>query len=85
MQIDVTSSSKDDVEFKIDNITLAELFRIYLNEQGVKFAAWRREHPSKPIVMKIQTSSGTVKKAVGDAASAIQKDLDALLSVLKKK
>ncbi len=85
MHIDVTSSSKDDMEFKIDNITLAELFRIYLNEQGVKFAAWRREHPSKPIVMKIQTSSGTVKKAVSDAASAIQKDLDSLLSVLKKK
>ncbi|MEK6858773.1 MAG: RpoL/Rpb11 RNA polymerase subunit family protein [Nanoarchaeota archaeon] len=85
MHIDVISSSKDDMEFKIDNITLAELFRIYLNEHGVKFAAWRREHPSKPIVMKIQTSSGTVKKAVSDAASAIQKDLDSLLSVLKKK
>lgn len=85
MQIEITSSEKDDVEFKIDNITLAELFRVYLNEQGIKFAAWRREHPSKPIIMKIQTSSGTVKKAVADAASAIQKDLDALSTALKKK
>lgn len=85
MHIEVVSSGKDDVEFKIDNITLAELFRIYLNEQGIKFAAWRREHPSKPIVMKVQTSSGTVKKAIADAASSIQKDLDALAGVLKKK
>ena len=85
MHIEITNSQKDDVEFKIDNITMAELFRVYLNEQGIKFAAWRREHPSKPIIMKIQTASGTVKKAVSDAADAIQKDIDALAAALKKK
>ena len=85
MNIEIISAEKDDVEFKIDNITIAEIMRVYLNEQGIKFAAWRREHPSKPVVMKIQTSSGTVKKAVADAVSAIQKELDSLASALKKK
>lgn len=85
MHIDITHSEKDDVEFKIDNITMAEVFRIYLNQHGVKFAAWRREHPSKPVIMKIQSSSGTVKKVVSDSAAAILKDLDAIHTVLKKK
>ncbi len=85
MHIEIVSSEKDAVEFKIDNITVAELFRIYLNEQGIKFAAWRREHPSKPVIMKIQTASGTVKKAVSEAAEAITKDIEALHAVLKKK
>lgn len=83
MNIEITSQEKDNIELKIDNQTIAELLRVYLNEQGVKFAAWRREHPSKPIVMKIQ-SAGSVKKAVSDAVSFIQKDLDALASLAKK-
>ena len=85
MHIDVVSSEKDDIEFKIDNPTVAELLRVYLNEQGIKFAAWRREHPSKPVIMKIQTSSGTVKKAVGEAVEAIRKDIDSILALVKKK
>lgn len=85
MHIEITSNEKDDVEFKIDNPTVAELLRVYLHEQGVSFAAWRREHPSLPVIMKIQTSSGTVKKAVSDAVAAIQKELDALTASIKKK
>lgn len=85
MHIDVTLSEKDDVEFKIDNPTVAELLRVYLNAQDVKFAAWRREHPTKPVIMRIQTSSGTVTKAVNDAVSAIKKDTDAIISLVKKK
>jgi DNA-directed RNA polymerase subunit L len=85
MYIDVVLAEKDDIEFKIDNPTVAELLRVYLNEQDIKFAAWRREHPSKPVIMKIQTSSGTVKKVVGDAVEAIKKDIDSILSLVKKK
>ena len=85
MDVNVTLSEKDDVELKIDNPTIAELLRVYLNAQDIKFAAWRREHPSKPILMRIQTSSGTVKKAVSEAVSAINKDLDSILALVKKK
>lgn len=85
MHVEFVNAEKDDLELKIDNPTVAELLRVYLNEQGVKFAAWRREHPSKPVIMRIQTSSGTVKKAVGDAIATIQKELDALTAAIKKK
>ena len=86
MNVEVTKSEKDDVELKIDNTTIAELLRVYLNEtDGVKFAAWRREHPSKPVVMRIQSSSGSVKKAVSDAIASVQKDLDSISSLVKKK
>ena len=85
MNVEIVNAEKDDVELKIDNTTIAELVRMYLNKHGVKFAAWRREHPSKPVVMRIQTSSGTVKKAVNEAIASIEKDLDALSSLVKKK
>jgi DNA-directed RNA polymerase subunit L len=84
MNIEIVKQDKDDVELKIDNQTIAEIIRVYLNEQGVKFAAWRIEHPSKPIIFKIQTSGKSVKKAVGDAVSAINKDCDVIVKSLKK-
>ena len=82
MHIEIISDDKDDIEFKIDNPTVAELMRVYLNEHGAKFAAWRREHPSKPVIMKIQASS--VKKAVSDAAESVRKELAELESFAKK-
>jgi DNA-directed RNA polymerase subunit L len=85
MNVTIVKSEKDDMEIHLDNQTLAELVRAYLNEQGVKFAAWRKEHPSKPIVMRVQTSTGTVKKAIVDAIESIQKDLDSLTNLVKKK
>lgn len=85
MNVTIVKSEKDDMEIHLDNQTLAELVRAYLNEQGVKFAAWRKEHPSKPIVMRVQTSAGTVKKAIVDAIESIQKDLDSLTNLIKKK
>ena len=84
MNVEIVKQEKDDIEFRIDNSTVAEVLRVYLTEQGVKFAAWRREHPSKPLLMKVQTSSGTVKQAIADAVAAIKKDTDALAAAVKK-
>ena len=83
MNIEILQNEKDFCELKIDNITVAEILRVYLNEQGIKFAAWRREHPSKPIIFRIETDKGTVKKAVNEAVSAVKKDLNGLLKDLK--
>ncbi|MBX4212047.1 hypothetical protein KW787_01145 [Candidatus Pacearchaeota archaeon] len=84
MNIDVVKSEKNELEIKIDNLTVAEIIRVYLNEQGIEFAAWRREHPTKPAILKIESSGSTVKKAVSDAIAAIQKDLGKVSSALKK-
>jgi len=83
MDIKILSEDKGEMEIELSNQTIAEILRIYLNEQGVDFAAWRRDHPSKPVVLKIKSSTG-VKKAVSAAISAINKDCSSLLSELKK-
>ncbi|MAG37859.1 hypothetical protein CMI45_00530 [Candidatus Pacearchaeota archaeon] len=84
MEIEILKSEKDDAEVKIDNVTIAEILRVYLNNQDIEFTAWRREHPTKPAVLKIKTEKGTVKKAVSDAVSQIKKDLDSVEKEVKK-
>ena len=84
MNIEIVKNEKNELEIKIDNLTVAEIIRDYLYRTGIKFAAWRREHPSKPIIFKIESSDKTVKKAVSDAADAIKKDCDKILTSVKK-
>ena len=84
MEVEVVSHSANECDIRIDNLTVAEIVRVYLNAQGIKFAAWRREHPTKPLVFRIESSGKTVKKAVSEAVSAIEKDLDLLTKSLAK-
>ena len=53
MNINVLNSSKDEIELEVDNLTLVEILRVYLNkDSSVSFAAWKREHPTKnPILL----------------------------------
>lgn len=82
MNLEIIKAEKGDIELKIDNLTIAEIIRVYLNEQGVDLGVWRREHPFKPLTMKIQSSNS--KKALSDAVDAIKKDLDKISSAVKK-
>ena len=82
MNLEIVNAEKSDIELKIDNLTIAEILRVYLNEQDVDLAVWRREHPFKQLIMKIQSSN--VKKSVSDAVKAIKSDLDELASSVKK-
>jgi DNA-directed RNA polymerase subunit L len=84
MNIEILKQEKNSVELKIDSLTVAEILRVYLNKEGIEFAAWRREHPSKPVIFKIESSGKTVKKAVADAVAAIKKDCGKVVSALKK-
>jgi DNA-directed RNA polymerase subunit L len=84
MEIEISKQEKDEIEIQLDNLTVAEILRTYVNKGGVEFAAWRREHPTKPILFRIQTSGGTVKKAVSDAISAVKKDMDKIVKGIKK-
>lgn len=85
MHIEIIAQDKNNLELKLDNTTLAEILRVYLNNQEIDFAAWRKEHPTKPVILKIQSSNKTIKKAISDAASAIKKDLEKIKSGLKNK
>lgn len=85
MNIEIIKDEKNDVEMKMDNLTVAEIMRVYLHEDGIDFAAWRREHPARPIIMRIQSSGKSVKKAVGYSVEHIRKDLDKIKGIVKKK
>ncbi len=76
---------KNDAEIEMDNLTIAEILRVYLNkDSSVSFVAWRREHPSKNPILKVKTKGKTVKKALSDAASQIEKEADKLVNDFKK-
>ncbi len=77
MEIKILSNDKNTMEVEIAEITLAEVLRKYLNQDSnVDFAAWKREHHTKNPVLKVETKTGTPKKALQDAIKAAVKDLD---------
>ena len=85
MKINILSSSKNELEFEIDNLTIAELLKVYLNKDpSVSFAAWKREHPLKNPILKLETKGKDAKKAVKDAINRIIKELDVVGSDFKK-
>ncbi|MBL7059261.1 DNA-directed RNA polymerase subunit L, partial [Candidatus Pacearchaeota archaeon] len=48
MEIKVLKSSKEEIELEIENLTIAEILRVYLNkDSNVSFVAWKRKHPTE--------------------------------------
>jgi DNA-directed RNA polymerase subunit L len=85
MDITILKDNKNELEVQLDNQTVAELVRVYLNQDSsVKLAVWRREHYSKPVLMKVSTEGKAAKKALQDAVSKIQKDLKKYSDEYKK-
>jgi DNA-directed RNA polymerase subunit L len=77
MDLKILKDEKEEIEVELDNVTLAEVLRVYLNEDSsVSFVAWKREHPTKNPVLKVQGKNP--KKAIKDAVSTIGKELDKL-------
>ena len=85
MEVKVLKSEKDEMEIELDNLTLVEILRVYLNkDSSVSFAAWKRVHPTEKPILRFETKGKTAKKAFDDAISAITKDLDKILDDFKK-
>ena len=85
MEINVLKSSKDEIELELDSVTIAEILRVYLNkDSAVTFAAWKREHPTKKPSLIIKTKGKAAKKAIEEAVSEIEKDLEKTASEFKK-
>lgn len=84
MNVEVISEGNDLLELRVDNLTVAEVLRVYLNENGVKFAAWRRDHLTKPVIFRIESSGKNVKKVITEAIASINKDLELLSKVSGK-
>ena len=85
MEIKILKDEKNDLELELDNQTIAEVLRVYLNEDSnVKIAAWRKEHYSKPIILKIVTDGKSAKKVLQDSIGKIQKELNKYRNEFKK-
>ncbi|MAG02555.1 hypothetical protein CMI42_04410 [Candidatus Pacearchaeota archaeon] len=85
MQIEILKDEKNDLEVSIDNKTVAELVRVYLNKDDkVKLGAWKEDHYSKPLTLKVTTEGKTAKKALQDAIEKASKDLNKYKDEFKK-
>ena len=85
MEIKIVKDEKNDLEVSIDNQTIAELVRVYLNKDDkVKIGAWKKEHYSKPIKLRVITEGKTAKKALNEAIAKALKDLEKYRDEFKK-
>jgi DNA-directed RNA polymerase subunit L len=85
MEIKIIKEEKDHIIFETANQTIAELLRVYLNEdEAVELAAWKKDHPDKALTFELRTKGKTAKKAIADAISAIEKATDKYLDEFKK-
>ncbi|RLG12746.1 hypothetical protein DRN73_01725 [Candidatus Pacearchaeota archaeon] len=77
MEINVLKESKDEIEVELEDITLVEILRVYLNKDSdVIMAVWRRKHPTEKPALLVKTKGKTPKKAIKDAILNITKELD---------
>jgi hypothetical protein len=82
MHISVVQKSKHEATISLDSVTVAEVLRVALYEQGVDFAAWKKEHYSKPVLMIVRHADG-VQKIINAAVGQITKQTELLVKELK--
>jgi len=84
MEINILKSTKDEIEIELENLTIAELLRVYLNkDSNVSFTAWRRKHPTEKPILVVKTKGKTAKKAINDAVNLVTKELDKVMKDFK--
>jgi DNA-directed RNA polymerase subunit L len=75
MELKILKDEKEELELELENITLAEILRVYLNKDAdVSFVAWKREHPTRKPILSVKGKNP--KKAVKEGVAMIVKDLD---------
>ena len=85
MELKILKEEKDNIIVQLNNQTVEELLRVYLNkDDAVEMAGWKREHPENPIVFEIKTKGKTAKKALDDAVSKVEKELGKVADEFKK-
>ena len=85
MELKVLKDEKDNILVEMNNQTVAELLRVYLNkDDAVELAAWKRSHPEKPVILEVKTKGKSAKKALEDAVAKVEKELGKVLDEFKK-
>lgn len=85
MELNILKDEKEEIELQLDNLTITEILRVYLNKDpAVTFAAWKRVHVTENPILLVKTKGKTAKKAISDAVSHISKELDKMEINFKK-
>jgi DNA-directed RNA polymerase subunit L len=82
MEIKIINDEKTMLDIEIDSLTIAEVLRVYLNNEGAKLAAWKREHPTKNPILHIEADNP--KSLLKKAISSLEKDIDKTVSEFSK-
>ncbi len=82
MEIKIVNEEKGTLDVEISSLTIAEILRVYLNKQGAKLAAWKKEHQTSNPVLHIE--SDNPKKLLKDAIKALEREIDSTVDEFKK-
>lgn len=82
MDVKILKQEKNVIEVELESLTIAELLRAYLNKENVEMAAWRREHPTKNPVLRVEADNA--KKILLSTIEKVQKQLANFSDEFKK-
>lgn len=82
MEVTITRDEKNVLDVELDNLTIAEVLRMYLNDAGAKLAVWKRDHPTKNPVLHIEADNP--KKLLKSTIATLEKDIDKAVDEFKK-
>ena len=82
MEIKILKDEKGVLDIELSSLTIAEVLRVYLNKEGAKLAAWRKEHQTKNPVLHIEADNP--RKLLKNAIKALEKEVDKTVDEFKK-
>jgi DNA-directed RNA polymerase subunit L len=82
MEVKILNEEKNVLDIEISSLTIAEVLRVYLNQEGAKLAAWKRDHPTKNPVLHIEADHP--KTLLKKAITTLEKEIDQTVDEFKK-
>ena len=82
MEVKILKDEKNELDIEVGSLTIAEVLRVYLNEEGAKLAAWKRDHPTENPILHIEGDNP--KKLLKSAITKLEKEIDKTVEDFKK-
>jgi len=82
MEVKILKDEKNELDIEVGSLTIAEVLRVYLNKEGAKLAAWKRDHPTKNPIIHIEADNP--KKILKSAIATLEKEIDKTVEDFKK-
>lgn len=82
MEIKILKDEKGVLDIEIPSLTIAEVLRVYLNSEGAKLAAWKKDHQTSSPVLHIEADNP--KKLLKAAIASLEKEIDKTVADFKK-